>query len=248
MTAEPPTPSPTAPRRAFEVVLDHVEQMVLDGRLAVGDRLPAESDMAAQLGVSRPAIREAIRTLEAQGVLASHAGSGASAGTHVISERSHALGRLLRLQVALAQFPLDEVTTTRITLERASCALAATNADDEGLAHLASMVDAMADTHDVDGYNELDTRFHVQIAELGGNTLMGDLTSAIRESLRRPILAAERTLTTWPAVRQRLQDDHRAIAEALAARDGDRAARLMEEHIRAARAALPLDVPTSATE
>ena len=228
--------------RAFEVVLDHIEALILDGSLGVGDRLPPERDMAAQLGVSRPAIREAIRTLEAQGVLASHVGSGAQAGTHVINDRSQALARLLRLQVALAQFPLDEVMSTRITLERANCGLAVQNADDEGLARLSELVRDMDDKRTTDDYNTLDTRIHIHIAELGRNQLMVDLTGAIRESLRLPILTAERQLEEWEAFRQKLQCEHDAITNAIIARDADLAADLMERHIRTAYEELPLSV------
>lgn len=231
--------------RAFEVVLDHIEELVLEGRLHVGDRLPAERDLALQLGVSRPAVREAIRTLEAQGVLASRVGSGATAGTHVISERSQALGRLLRLQVALGQFPIDEVVVTRITLERSSCALAAGRHDEEQLGVLAELVEAMDHTLDRRDFNEVDIAFHVAIAQVAGNTMMSDLTAAVRESLRRPILEAERTLDDWEVFRIRLLDGHRAILDAISRGDACRAADLVEQHIRDSYARLPIgrDLP-----
>lgn len=234
--------------RAFEVALTHIEGLILEGQISVGDKLPAERDLASQLNISRPAVREAIRTLEAQGVIASRVGSGARSGTHVINERSQALARLLRLQVALAQFPLNEVMTTRIVLERSSCQLAAQQADDQGLATLADITDAMDDQHDHEHFNQLDTEFHVTIARLGGNRLMGDLASAIRESLRLPILAAERQMAEWPRLREHFQTGHRAIQQALCERDGDLAADAMEEHIRSAYSLLPIKLPSSTEE
>lgn len=239
MTTTPPAPE-QASTRTFEVVLAHLERMVLEGGLRVGDRLPAERDLAVQLGVSRPAVREAIRTLEAQGVLASHVGSGASAGTHVINDRSQALGRLLRLQVALAQFPLQEVISTRMVLERTSAELACGLGGESVREELAPLLDAMDEALEPEAFNELDTAFHVAIARLGRNSLLGDLAEAVRESMRLPILAAEQQLDDWPGFRQGLVHEHRAIAEALEESDVERAGTLVEEHVRHTYAALPI--------
>lgn len=243
---EEPATHTSATPRTFEVALGHIEGLILDGQLSVGDKLPAERDLASQLSISRPAVREAIRTLEAQGVIASHVGSGRTAGTHVINERSEALGRLMRLQVALAQFPLDEVMTTRIVLERSSCHLAVEHADDQSLAILSEITQAMDSAQDQERFNQLDTEFHVTIARLGNNRLMGDLTSAIRESLRLPILTAERRMTEWPRLREHFQSGHREVHQALRQRDGDLAADAMEEHIRSAYSLLPIELPTCA--
>lgn len=239
--------SPEAARndapRAFEIVLHHIESLILDGELRVGDRLPAERELAQQLQVSRPAIREAIRTLEAQGVLASRVGSGAMSGTRVISERSEALGRLLRLQVALSQFPLDEVVVTRIALERSTALMAVEQLDDEGLEALSSMLDDMDRIREPEPFNEADTDFHIRIATVAGNTLVSDLTRAVRTSLRGPILQAEKQMDDWPEFRESLCGQHRGIIEALVARDGALAADRIEEHIRHAYRMLPMGCP-----
>ncbi len=229
--------------RAFETVLAHLEEQILAGRLTVGDRLPPERELAAQLGVSRPAVREAIRTLEAQGVLASRVGSGAQAGTHVINQRSQALRRLLRLQVTLAQFPPDEVAVTRTSLERAAAGLACTAGSDEDIAELRSLADEMDRTEDRGHFNELDTRFHVTIAQMGGNNLLADLTQAVRESLRAPILEAEQRSEDWEGLRTQLRRDHRGVVDAIAARDKALAQDRIEAHIRRAWGLLPLGDP-----
>lgn len=244
-TSEPAPMTEPATQRAFETVLQHIESQILDGHLSVGDRLPAERDLALQLSVSRPAVREAIRTLEAQGVLASRVGSGARSGTHVISDRSQALGRLLRLQVALSQFPLDEVVVARIALERSSAQLAASpDADGPQLDEMESLLEAMEQTQNLDDFNSLDSRFHIAIARAGNNTLVGDLTQAVRESLRGPIMRAERSLDDWMGFRSQLCAEHQAIAEAIQAGDAPAAADRVEAHIRNAYAILPLTDPT----
>ncbi|MEL4504682.1 FCD domain-containing protein [Luteococcus sp. H138] len=231
----------TAPtQRAFETVLQHIETQILEGNLRVGDRLPAERELAVQLSVSRPAIREAIRTLEAQGVLASRVGSGAHSGTHVINERSQALARLLKLQVALAQFPLDEVVVARIALERSSVQLAASQPKAPELSRIADLLDEMDRTTDPAQFNAQDTHFHVWLAQIGHNNLVADLTEAVRESLRSPILRAEQQMDDWPGFRARLATEHRGIFDAILAGDGALAAERAEAHIRGSYTILPM--------
>ena len=234
MGSAPESSTPRGPQ-AFEVVLGWVDTEILEGRLTVGDRLPAERELAATLEVSRAAVREAVRTLQAQGVVRSSVGAGAAGGTVITSVPSQALSRLLRLHVALANFPLPDVIEVRITLERLSVRLASTNATEDDLAHLRDLLETMDDP-DIDrvDFNECDTAFHVALATAAGNRLATDLTAAIRESMRLPILDRFRGLSTWDEVAPRLRKDHEAIYAAVARGDADEAARLTEGHIRSA--------------
>lgn len=221
--------------RAYEVVLAWVEQKVLTGGLAVGDHLPAERELARTLDVSRAAVREAVRTLQAQGVVRSAVGAGAAGGTTITAVPSRALSRLLRLHVALANFPLSDVIEVRITLERLSARLAARNATDDQLAVAKAALDVMADPAvDRQSFNDADTAFHVALAAAAGNRLAEDLTVAIRESMRLPILDRFRHLDSWDEVVQGLRRDHEAIYAAVEAGATDAAERLVEAHIRSA--------------
>lgn len=225
--------------KAYEVVLDHVEQGILEGDYAVGGALPPERDLAVRLGVSRAAVREAIKALEAQGVLTSVVGAGPGSGTRFTDIHSEALARLLRLHVSLGKYPWTDVVETRVTLERQSAELAATHATASTLARLRSLLDAMHDAHELSEFNRLDTEFHVLIARAGGNPLVTDLTVAVREALRRPIREASRRMEDWASFREGLMVQHEKIYRALHQRDGVRAAGLVEEHIRSAYAILP---------
>lgn len=238
----PETPwHPIARSRSYELVVDQVEEQILAGALRVGDRLPAERDLAQHLQVSRAAVREAIRTLEAQGVVRSGVGSGKDAGTIVSAMPSEALTRLLRLHVALANFPIPDVVDARVILERSSATLAADNADEGDRAAMRSALEGM-DRPGVDRerFNDLDTAFHVAIAEASGNRLVADMTIALRDSMRRPILRALEALgPEWGTVADQLRADHHAIFAAIEAGDGALAADRVDQHIRAAHAALP---------
>ncbi|GAB3585421.1 hypothetical protein GCM10027579_19380 [Calidifontibacter terrae] len=220
------------PAKAWEVVVAWVEERILDGRLVRGSTLPAERDLAAQLRVSRAAVREAVRSLQANGVLRSSVGAGKTGGTIVDGEPHVALTRMLRMHVALANFPAYDVTQVRAVLERLSAALAATDADDELRQQMRSSLEAMDDDSlSRARFNAHDTDFHVAMARGAGNRLATDLTVAIRESLRNPLGWAFADLSEWPTLRAVLRAEHHAIMAAIEAGDAGQAADLVEQHI-----------------
>lgn len=224
--------------RAYEVAARWVEERIVTGRLQVGDHLPAERELAAQLGISRAAVREAVRSLQAQGVLRSSVGAGAAGGTTVTAMPSGALTRLLRIHVALANFPLSDVLEVRVSLERLSARLAAGREGvvvaEELRARLLAVRDAASRGREV--FNDADAAFHVAIAEAAGNRLAADMTIAIRESVRGPMLDSFVRLgdAEFGELTDDLNAEHTAIVDALVAGEAARAEELMEAHIRSA--------------
>lgn len=218
--------------KTYELVLDRIEEQISSGRLTVGDRLPAERDLAEALGVSRVAVREALRVLDAMGVIAQGTGSGPDAGTILTGAPGEALTRLVRLHVTLASVGSRDVVQARIALERESARLAAGHARDGDHArmrrHLAAMDDPKV-TAEV--FNDEDTAFHVAIARASGNPLVAAMTTALRNAMRTTLLDKLRTAPDFAAVAARLCREHHGIHEALLDGDGPRAADLVEEHI-----------------
>ncbi|MCC5031786.1 MULTISPECIES: FadR/GntR family transcriptional regulator [Streptomyces] len=224
---------PVPRSRTFELVLARIEEQILAGNLRVGDRLPPERELVDLLGVSRAAVREALRVLEAHGVLRARVGTGPSSGSVIAAMPSEGLTQLLRLHMALANFPLDDVVESRATLERASARLAARRATVEHLARMRAELDAMDEPGlSRERFNDHDTAFHVAIAEAGGNRLMTDMTVAVRNAFRHVLLKAFNKIDDWEAVARRLRGEHRAIYDAIAAGDQERAGDLVEAHIR----------------
>lgn len=159
----------------------------------------------------------------------------AAGGTVITAVPSGALGRLLRLHVALANFPLPDVVEVRIALEVLSVRLAAAHATEDHLAAMRDLLDIMADPEiDRTRFNDCDTDFHVLLASAAGNHLARDFTAAIRESMRLPILDRFRTVGTWGEVADKLRADHEAIFAAVARGDGEAAAAFTDTHIRSA--------------
>jgi|GEM_PF-60101 len=229
---------PVSRVRTYELVLDRIETQIVSGALRAGQRLPPERELAALLGVSRPAVREALRILEAQGAVRSQVGKGPNSGTTIDRFPSDALARLLRLHVALGSFPLEDVLDTRVALERSSVILACRNATPQNLERMRSALLAMDEPEvDRETFNECDTDFHVALADAGGNRLMSDVTRAIRESVRLPILAAVTAMpdsgkSGWPRVRDGLRADHHDIFTAVETGQAELAADRLEAHIR----------------
>jgi GntR family transcriptional repressor for pyruvate dehydrogenase complex len=101
----------------YELVLHRVEADLAAGRLRIGGRLPAERVLAEQLGISRPSVREAVRVLEAMGVVRTATGSGPEAGAVIVAEPVPPLTAVLRLHLATNHLPMGDVVQTRLLLE-----------------------------------------------------------------------------------------------------------------------------------
>lgn len=228
--------SEPAELRAYQVVLAHVEAGILDGTYRKGDLLPPERDLAAQLNVGRSAVREAIRVLHTQGLITASTGRGG--GTRLVPAQGNALARIFRLHLAIADSGINELTETRVALERTSAAVAARRIDLQTLRDLTTTVTQMREVTSIDEFNALDTAFHVQLARAVRNDLVADLTVAIREAVRESIRTASELMPEWTAFRLTLIADHERVLEAIANGDAERAAAAMEDHIRRAYAEL----------
>lgn len=216
--------------RTHQLVLSWIENELSGGRLAVGGRLPAERTLAEQLKVSRTSVREAIRILEAMGVVRAGVGSGPDAGTVVISDPAAALGSALRLHVATQHLPVADIVETRVLLE--SWAVAKAGPDAPELDQAAALLEAMAaEDLPVDEFLALDVRFHLALADAAGNAVVSAMMGSLRESIQG--YAAELTagLQDWAATESRLRAEHQAILAAIRSSDGARAARLVAAHI-----------------
>jgi GntR family transcriptional repressor for pyruvate dehydrogenase complex len=219
--------------QTYELVLARIEDQIVAGNLQVGDRLPAERDLATQLGVSRSSVREAVRILQAQGVVTSTVGTGPQSGTVVAAMPAEALTRMLRLHLALSSFELAELIDARVTLERSSARLAARLATEEDLSQMRALLEQMDDpSAPRDQFNALDTSFHMALARASHNRLVSDVTGALRNSLSGLIQESLGSIADWDSVRMSLVRDHHAIFEAVQDGDADAAAARVESHIR----------------
>lgn len=215
--------------RTHQLVLQWIEEQLSSGQLLVGGRLPAERTLAEQLGVSRTSVREAIRILEAMGVVRAGVGSGPDAGTVVISDPTAALGAALRLHVATSHLPVADIVQTRVLLE--SWAAARARPDAPALAEAAALLERMEDCADTAEFLALDVRFHLALADAAGNAVVSAMMGSLRESIQDYASRLTANLPDWQATAARLRHEHRGILSAIGRNDGAGAARLVADHI-----------------
>lgn len=226
---------PTAPRM-YTVVLDWLEHRLRSGEISVGDKLPGERQLAEEFGISRASVREAIRILDAMGLVRSSTGSGPAAGAVVISEPSAALAWALRMHVATRSLPVRDLVQTRLLLETQSALEAAAAPETPeraaALEHAAHLVAAMEDPNLPDEhFHAHDAEFHVLLSSLAGNVVVETIMSSLRQATIGYVQETVAGLEDWPQVRLTLQRQHRQILRASQERRGPDAAAALREHI-----------------
>lgn len=218
----------------YELVLNQVEADLAAGRLRIGGRLPGERVLAEQLGISRPSVREAVRVLEAMGVVRTATGSGPEAGAVIVAEPVSPLTAVLRLHLATNHLPMGDVVQTRILLESWSAREAAGR---EVAAEELEVAQSLLDRMDVaelspEEFHELDAEFHVALSGLAGNVLVAAVMASLRSAIHDYVLAAVPNLPDWETTAVGLRAEHRGILAAVRAGEPDRAAELVTAHIR----------------
>ncbi|WP_394554071.1 FadR/GntR family transcriptional regulator [Agromyces sp. MMS24-JH15] len=223
---------PPADPRAWQVVLEHIESRLLSGDLVPGQHLPGERALSAELGVGRSSVREALRVLEAMGLIRTATGSGPTAGAIIISTPGGAMSSLMRLQVAARGFPVADIVRTRLVLE-------ASVAGDLALANPpADLVDAELLLEAMDGeslspdeFLALDAQFHLALAEASGNQVVAATMAGLRSGIEAYVLDGLSHIDDWDATRRRLRHEHRSLVEAIRSKDAPLASRRIHDHI-----------------
>ena len=202
-----------------------IKEMIVSGALLPGDRLPKESDLAAQLGLSRNSLREAVRALSLLNILDVRQGDG----TYVSSLEPQLL---LEAVTFILDFHQDDTVMqafqVRGILEPAATALAAQRITEPELADLGRLLDELGDNPSVEDLVASDLEFHRRIAAASGLPLLCSLL----ETISGPTVRARiwRGITQEEAV-QRTVAEHRSILEALSFHDTEAARAWAVVHI-----------------
>lgn len=219
--------------RLYEEVLSRIEEEILQKQLRVGSRLQSERDLAQALGVSRSSVREALRVLEAMGVIEARVGSGPESGSIVSARTSPALGTLIRLHMALSVFDLSDLVEVRVQLERWAAFRAALQRDQRCIDKLYELVDAMADpTLNISGFTDLDTEFHVAVGQASNNPLLSELMQALRDAIRNNMVVVFEGFANWRVPVATLLVEHRQVVRAIEDQEAEQAADIVAHHIQ----------------
>ncbi len=232
MSAAPRTTFDKVKRvRSFDDVLEQLREAIFSGRIRPGERLPGERQLSEEFGVGRPTLREALRSLEAVGIIEVRPGKGG--GSYAVTPSESILGDALAALVNLRGASLEDLAEFRLDFEGENASWAARRADASDIARLeaiaaearAAAVDP-ATRHLVAG---IDVRWHEALARATQNRLRIGIALGIHEAVIRRHNAIIR-----PAEAEHVEtipDDLGAITQAVRAGDPEAARRLMREHL-----------------
>ncbi len=215
--------------RLYERIVAQIEQRILKGELRVGDQLPPERELGEQFGVSRTAVREAVKALRQKGLLETYPGRG----TFITDGTSQAMRHSLNLVVSLgAAHGSADLVQVREILEPEIAALAAVRVTPEQLAALDKAIGVMnAALNDAEAFIEGDLDFHLTLAEATQNDIIPILIDSIVDLLREQ----RKRIFLTPGGAQRGQIHHKRILKAVRQHDPDAARKAMRAHLRQVR-------------
>jgi DNA-binding FadR family transcriptional regulator len=198
---------------------------IIAGRYAEGTRLPGDTELTAMFGVSRPVLRESVKTLVAKGLLTTKARVGTVVRERVAWNMFDADVLAWHLDAGIDKRFLDDLAEIRLAVEPRAAALAASQRSVEDIAELQRSVDRMRkEASDSAGFADADLALHVGVARASGNLFMRSIGHVIEAALRASFLLSapvevedRETVLLW----------HQKIVDAIAAGDADTASQAM---------------------
>lgn len=203
--------TPVEPVRAYQRIVEQVEEALLTGELRAGENLPSERDLVRQFQVSRATVREALRVLESRGLVRSRPGS--PHGAEVLSFRTNLLRSPLTHLLRVEHLSLTDLLQFRMVLEGSASFLAALQSSEQQLQAMEAALAGMARAagRGMAEFSAADLRFHEAVAAASGNELMSVCSEVTREvvlqTMHEHIASApdsEELMQTWLQAHTRL--------------------------------------------
>ncbi|MEU8394950.1 FadR/GntR family transcriptional regulator [Nonomuraea sp. NPDC048892] len=220
--------------RAYERVVEQVEEAIESGALTPGGRLPSERELMVQFSVSRSTVREALRVLQARGLVRSRPGD--PNGAEVLPFTPAALHKSMTTLARVEELSLAELVQFRMVLDSAAILLAARLRTEEQLAEMDAAVAAMrealeagetgAGEGDADAFGTADLAFHDAVVRASGNKLIEICTDVVRSIVLKLIAGRIADEPDREALMRRSIGNHEEVMAAMRAGDGPLAARL----------------------
>jgi GntR family transcriptional regulator, transcriptional repressor for pyruvate dehydrogenase complex len=227
------------PIRVFELAVDQIRTMILNGVYAVGEKLPSEQELSSQLSVGRSSVREALRVIEAEGFIEIKRGLGA----FVVQNSKETTNKEKELINWLEQREetIEQVLQVRESIEGLAASLAAEHASEEFVDVIKNLeerfslkVDEIASGKNecledcINDIAQLDEKFHLAIGEASGNDIVFEILSHILPAY----YVSNKSLLYLSKNLEKNKREHNAIVKALINRDPIKAERAIREHIK----------------
>jgi len=218
--------APIAVARASSAIAEQIRSAIVTGQLGEGDRLPPERELAEQFGVSRVTVRDALRALEAMGLIDVRV--GARGGAFVTVPSGDVVGQTMSDMMMMQAITPEDIVEARLMVELGTITIACSRATDEDIALLRDVSDRARDALQAGKYTrELSWDFHALLADMTHNGAIDGLTQSFRSSLSmHPIRTREGARAF-----ERTVEEHERILVAIERRDGATARREMATHL-----------------
>lgn len=217
---------PVTVARTSSSIADQIRGAILGGKLSEGERLPPERELAEQFGVSRVSVRDALRTLEAMGLIEVRV--GARGGAFVTAPTGSLVGQTISDMMIMQALTPEDIVEARLIVELGTVTLAAARATEENLAALRDLDVRAREALAAKTYTrELSWDFHALLAIAAQNAAVEGFTRSFRNSLSmHPIRSRE-----GARAHERTVEEHGRILEAVERRDGAIARRELAAHL-----------------
>lgn len=222
--------SPIAQARTANEVCSQIEELILEGVLRVGDKLPSERELSEQLGVSRPVLRDALKELEAKGLLATRHGGG----THVADVIGDVFSKTMLELIAAHPKATADYLEYRREVEGIAATFAAQRATDHDKRILSDIMDRMRSSHKKSDFQEeaaLDVEFHQAICECAHNVILLHTLRSCYRLLSNGAFFSRSLVYGFPGARDKLLEQHEAIYDAIIAGDPELASVSAQAHM-----------------
>jgi GntR family transcriptional regulator, transcriptional repressor for pyruvate dehydrogenase complex len=212
-------------KKLYEEVAERLQHTIVSGALHPGDRLPTEQRLSEQFGVSRTAVREAVKALAERGLVSVRQGQG----TFVVHPSSHRASEFLTMFLQLTNRNISELIEARRAIEVEAAALAAVRRTKEDLEGIARCLDGMKyiRSNTTAAFIEADVQFHLHIARATRNQIFTFMLAVLRDLLRENVRQALRA----PQTRSRALEEHEKVFRAIKSGDSERARAAMSRHL-----------------
>ena len=221
---------PVQPEKLSAAVIRQIEQLILRGILRPGERLPPERELAERMNVSRPSLRDAISALQDSGLLAARPG----AGVYVADVLGSAFAPALTELFARHDEAVFDYLSFRRDMEGLAAERATRLASDTDLAVVNAVFEKMEAAHPKRNSDEearLDAQFHMAIIEASHNVVMLHMMRSMYQLLRDGVFYNRQVMFKQRTTRQARLDQHRAINDAIQARDPEGARAAVNTHM-----------------
>ena len=223
---------PVETKKASELIFDQIKEMIIDGRLKPGERLPSERTLMDMMGKSRPTIREALRMLESNGLIrTSHGKSGAE----VVSLTDSCLTKPLTNMINLNQISYSDLAETRLLIEDRAVEVACEKRTEDDLRTMREYISrARANRDNIDEFLKCDLLFHEAMCNASRNkfaTMIDNVCHEMVEDILKGSYQLKSTKDKQDAMIDEILFYHAKLVESIEARNVEDARKYLNTHL-----------------